>query len=64
MDWMASRKGRCTPLILWHKKGVFRFAKIARLTASAVRYLITLKHFWDPALRRLTLRHPSGESAR
>jgi hypothetical protein len=41
MDWMASRKGRCTPLILWHKKGVFRFAKIARLTASAVRSLIT-----------------------
>jgi hypothetical protein len=34
---MASRKGRCISLILWHKKGVFRFAKIARLTASAVQ---------------------------
>jgi hypothetical protein len=36
---MASRKGRCIPLILWHKKGVFRFArfaKIDRLTASTV----------------------------
>jgi hypothetical protein len=33
---MASREGRCIPLILWHKKGVFRFAKIAGLTASVV----------------------------
>jgi hypothetical protein len=37
---IASRKGRCIPLILCHKKGVFRFAQIAGLTASGIGTLL------------------------
>jgi hypothetical protein len=47
-------------LILWHKKGVFRFAKIARADGKRGSVFNYLSAFSDPALRRLTLRHPSG----
>jgi hypothetical protein len=33
MDRMAGRKGRCMPLILCYKKGVFRFARFAKIAS-------------------------------
>jgi hypothetical protein len=33
---MVSRKGCCMPLISWHKKGVFRFARFAKIGRECV----------------------------